>query len=121
MPPAGICAGGYERSQFLLRLAILSEGVHRSEGTINQYTGDGMMALSARRSRKRTGRDKLVRKHEILITLGKHSNDHMHSFYFRNLSEWILEYGWGSRSSTHQSEYYVRDIYGHEPEAGGFD
>jgi hypothetical protein len=29
MPPAGICAGGYERSQFLLRLAILSEGVHR--------------------------------------------------------------------------------------------
>jgi len=45
MPPAGICAGGYERSQFLLRLAILSEGVHRFGGTINQYTGDGIMAL----------------------------------------------------------------------------
>jgi class 3 adenylate cyclase len=26
-------------------LAILSEGVHRFEGTINQYTGDGIMAL----------------------------------------------------------------------------
>jgi class 3 adenylate cyclase len=25
--------------------AILSEGVHRFEGTINQYTGDGVMAL----------------------------------------------------------------------------
>ena len=24
---------------------ILSEGVHRFEGTINQYTGDGIMAL----------------------------------------------------------------------------
>jgi class 3 adenylate cyclase len=45
MPLAGICAGGYERSEFLLRLAILSEGVHRFEGTINQYTGDGIMAL----------------------------------------------------------------------------
>src|SRR5262245_29508360 len=27
--------------------AILSEGVHRFEGTINQYTGDGVMALFA--------------------------------------------------------------------------
>ena len=25
--------------------AILSEGVHRFEGTVNQYTGDGVMAL----------------------------------------------------------------------------
>src|SRR5207245_8645353 len=25
--------------------AILSEGMHRFEGTINQYTGDGIMAL----------------------------------------------------------------------------
>ena len=45
----------------------------------------------------------------------------MHSFCFRNPSGWILEYGWGTRSSTHQSEYRVQDIYGHEPEAGGFD
>jgi class 3 adenylate cyclase len=25
--------------------AILSEGIHRFEGTVNQYTGDGIMAL----------------------------------------------------------------------------
>ena len=25
--------------------AILSDGVHRFEGTVNQYTGDGIMAL----------------------------------------------------------------------------
>ncbi len=28
-----------------LFFAILSDGVHRFEGTINQYTGDGVMAL----------------------------------------------------------------------------
>jgi class 3 adenylate cyclase len=26
-------------------LAILADGVHRFEGTVNQYTGDGIMAL----------------------------------------------------------------------------
>jgi class 3 adenylate cyclase len=25
--------------------AILSDGIHRFEGTVNQYTGDGVMAL----------------------------------------------------------------------------
>jgi 2,3-dihydroxybiphenyl 1,2-dioxygenase len=65
----------------------------------------------------------LVRSRNIPVTiaLGKHSNDHMYSFYFRNPSGWIWEYGWGARSATHQSEYYVTDIYGHEFEAGGFD
>jgi class 3 adenylate cyclase len=31
--------------------AILSEGVHRFEGTINQYTGDGVMAPLRRADR----------------------------------------------------------------------
>ena len=64
----------------------------------------------------------LVRKHKVPveITPGKHSNDHMYSFYFRNPSGWMFEYGWGGRPATHQSEYYVEDIYGHHPEAGGF-
>lgn len=64
----------------------------------------------------------LVREHKVPVTIkpGKHSNDHMYSFYFRNPSGWMIEYGWGARPATHQSEYYVRDVYGHEPEDGGF-
>jgi class 3 adenylate cyclase len=33
---------------------IVTDGVHRFEGTINQYTGDGVMALSARPSPTKT-------------------------------------------------------------------
>jgi 2,3-dihydroxyethylbenzene 1,2-dioxygenase len=64
----------------------------------------------------------LVRQHKVPVevTLGKHSNDHMYSFYFRNPSGWMFEYGWGGRPATHQSEYFVEDMYGHHPEAGGF-
>ncbi len=60
-------------------------------------------------------------KTPVTIALGKHSNDHMYSFYFRNPSGWILEYGWGARPATHQSEYFSEDVYGHQMEAGGFD
>lgn len=64
----------------------------------------------------------IVRRDKIPvnITPGKHSNDHMYSFYFRTPSGWMLEYGWGARSATYQSEYYSEDVYGHMPEAGGF-
>jgi 2,3-dihydroxyethylbenzene 1,2-dioxygenase len=65
----------------------------------------------------------LVREQKIPVAIkpGKHSNDHMYSFYFRTPSEWMIEYGWGGRPATHQSEYHIRDIYGHEPEEGGFN
>lgn len=65
----------------------------------------------------------LVREQKIPVTIkpGKHSNDHMYSFYFRNPSGWMFEYGWGGRPPTDQSEYYVEDMYGHQPEDGGFD
>ena len=65
----------------------------------------------------------LVRKQKVPVHIlpGKHSNDHMFSFYFQNPSGWMFEYGYGGRPATHQSEYYVEDIYGHQPEAGGFD
>jgi 2,3-dihydroxybiphenyl 1,2-dioxygenase len=64
----------------------------------------------------------LVRRNKIpvAITLGKHSNDHMFSFYVKNPSGWMIEYGWAGRPATHQSEYYIEDMYGHQPEAGGF-
>ncbi|HUY20498.1 MAG TPA: biphenyl-2,3-diol 1,2-dioxygenase [Candidatus Binataceae bacterium] len=54
------------------------------------------------------------RKIPIAITLGKHSNDRMLSFYMRNPSGWLFEYGSGSRNATHQTEYYTKDIWGHE-------
>ena len=57
----------------------------------------------------------------VTITPGKHSNDHMYSFYFRTPSGWMFEYGWGARPATYQSEYFTGDVYGHQPEAGGFE
>jgi 2,3-dihydroxybiphenyl 1,2-dioxygenase len=64
----------------------------------------------------------LVRKAKIPvhIQLGKHSNDHMVSFYFRSPSGFMIEVGTGARAATHQSEYYTEDVYGHGPEQGGF-
>jgi 2,3-dihydroxyethylbenzene 1,2-dioxygenase len=64
----------------------------------------------------------IVRKARIPvhIQLGKHSNDHMYSFYFRSPSGFMIEYGYGARNATHQSEYYTEDFYGHRPEDGGF-
>ena len=64
----------------------------------------------------------LVRKQKVPVAMGigKHSNDHMYSFYFNTPSGWMIEYGCGARASTYQSEYYTRDIYGHQAEGGGF-
>ncbi len=64
----------------------------------------------------------IVRREKIPVHIvpGKHSNDHMYSFYFRTPSGWMWEYGWGARPATYQSEYYVEDMYGHQMESGGF-
>jgi 2,3-dihydroxybiphenyl 1,2-dioxygenase len=64
-----------------------------------------------------------VQRHKVPITMspGKHSNDHMFSFYLRNPSGWMFEYGWGGRPATHQSEYYTEDIYGHQIVGPGFN
>ena len=64
----------------------------------------------------------LVRAAEIPVTvqLGKHSNDHMYSFYFRSPSGFAIENGFDARPATHQSEYYDGDFHGHHPEDGGF-
>ena len=49
----------------------------------------------------------------VVITLGKHANDHMFSFYLGTPSGWQIEIGYAGRPATHQSEYYLRDTYGH--------
>ena len=51
----------------------------------------------------------------VMISLGKHANDHMFSFYFATPSGWLIEIGTNGRPATHQSEYYTRDTYGHVP------
>jgi len=57
-------------------------------------------------------------KVQLGVKLGKHSNDHMYSFYIITPSGWMNELGWGGRAATYQSEYYQRDVYGHQPEEG---
>jgi len=58
----------------------------------------------------------LVRKAKIpiAIELGKHANDQMFSFYFKTPSGFNIEYGFGGRAATYQSEYYDADVYGHQ-------
>lgn len=36
-----------------------------------------------------------LRKADIAVTLGRHANDHMTSFYVRTPSGFMIEYGWG--------------------------
>jgi 2,3-dihydroxybiphenyl 1,2-dioxygenase len=57
----------------------------------------------------------LVKERQIPIgiDLGRHSNDHLYSFYFANPSGWMCEYAWGSRPALAQSEHYDSDVYGH--------
>ena len=54
----------------------------------------------------------------IVVTPGRHSNDHQYSFYCRSPSGFMVEYGWGSRPATQQTEYYTADFYGHSFQAG---
>jgi 2,3-dihydroxybiphenyl 1,2-dioxygenase len=51
---------------------------------------------------------------EIVLDLGRHSNDHQYSFYCVAPSGFMIEYGWGSRAATTQTEYYSADFYGHQ-------
>jgi len=63
--------------------------------------------------------DKVREQHPIAILPGKHANDHMFSFYCVSPSGFQVEVGYGGRPATHQSEYYIRDTYGHEFNRGG--
>lgn len=60
---------------------------------------------------------------ELASTLGRHTNDHMVSFYMQSPSGFEIEYGWGARTiddatwkvQTHRSP----SIWGHERQARG--
>jgi len=53
-------------------------------------------------------------QYPVVITPGKHANDHMFSFYCISPSGFQIEIGTGGRPATHQSEYYTGDTYGHK-------
>jgi biphenyl-2,3-diol 1,2-dioxygenase len=55
----------------------------------------------------------------VIMTLGRHSNDHMVSFYMRNPSGFGVEYGWGARevddSCWQVAQYDTTSTWGHKP------
>ncbi len=55
-------------------------------------------------------------QYAIAIEPGKHANDRMFSFYMKGPSGWQVEIGYGGRPSTHQTEFFVQDTYGHQPQ-----
>ena len=54
---------------------------------------------------------------EIASTLGRHTNDHMLSFYMRTPSGFEIEYGWGGSevddSTWHVQKHHAPSIWGH--------
>src|SRR5262249_47301979 len=55
----------------------------------------------------------------IAVTLGRHPNDYVTSFYLRSPSDFMLEYGWGGRevdlANWRPSEITVGpSLWGHE-------
>lgn len=55
----------------------------------------------------------------IIMTLGRHSNDEMVSFYMRNPSGFGVEYGWGARevddACWQVTQYDTTSTWGHKP------
>ena len=61
----------------------------------------------------------LAEPQRIGTTLGRHTNDHMTSFYATTPSDFLMEYGWGGRTidpSTWQAceMHYGTSLWGHE-------
>lgn len=56
-----------------------------------------------------TGYDLCLERELVTATLGRHLNDRMLSFYFKNPGDWHFEVGWGAREidpDTWQVEHY---------------
>lgn len=60
--------------------------------------------------------------HPLVMSLGRHCNDHMVSFYVRTPSGFDIEYGWGAVDATDDGSmprmYDSGDIWGHHPPEG---
>ncbi|MES2415619.1 MAG: VOC family protein [Pseudomonadota bacterium] len=61
----------------------------------------------------------LMEEERIGVTLGRHSNDFMTSFYARTPSNFMIEYGWGGRDinpATWQAQefFHGASLWGHE-------
>jgi 2,3-dihydroxybiphenyl 1,2-dioxygenase len=61
----------------------------------------------------------LLEEERIGVTLGRHSNDFMTSFYSRTPSNFMIEYGWGGRDinpATWKAEefFHGASLWGHE-------
>ena len=61
----------------------------------------------------------LTEQERIGVTLGRHSNDFMTSFYARTPSNFMIEYGWGGRDidpATWQAQefFHGASLWGHE-------
>lgn len=55
----------------------------------------------------------------VAATLGRHSNDHMFSFYMRTPSRFLIEYGWGGRDIDLPSWQSMEMVHG--PSLWGHD
>jgi 2,3-dihydroxybiphenyl 1,2-dioxygenase len=59
----------------------------------------------------------------LLVTMGRHSNDEMVSFYMANPSKFGVEYGWGAREIDDRSwqieHYSSGTLWGHKPARRG--
>jgi 2,3-dihydroxybiphenyl 1,2-dioxygenase len=56
-----------------------------------------------------SGYDICLERDLVTATLGRHLNDHMLSYYFKNPGDWHFELGWGARTidpTTWQVEHY---------------
>lgn len=63
------------------------------------------------------------RGYPMPMSLGRHCNDHMVSFYFRTPSGFDIEYGWGAIDvePSRPKLYDSGDIWGHHPPEDGLD
>jgi extradiol dioxygenase len=60
----------------------------------------------------------------LAMTLGRHTNDRMFSFYVRTPSGFEVEYGWGAETVDDENEWVVThmvspSLWGHKPGAAG--